>query len=342
MASNGQSGAVSPQTLHGPPYPSKYAGLGLLPTKNVDIPVSAVLVSLFICSAAFNMTIFRRNRRRGHKFVLSSLFFGFSMARITANVLRIVWACYPRNVRLAIAAQIFANAGVIIVFLVNLILVQRVLRAYHPRLGWSTPARVVFRFFFASVPACLIMLIVVVVYSFYTLDQSAIDKTHDVQVVALTYFAVLAFLPIPTVGLCFIVPRRQRIEKFGAGSMRYKLFLIIFAACLLTLGAAFRAGVSYYRVPSAQPRWFHQKACFYSFNYVIELIVVFTYALSRFDKRFHIPDGSSAPGHYVNGVPVSDGRVLDEELPWSASGQTMTESAWNSQLQTKMKQEAAV
>ena len=26
--------------------------------------------------------------------------------------------------------------------------------------------------------------------------------------------------------------------------------------------------------------------------------MVYIYALSRFDKRFHIPDGSSAPGHY--------------------------------------------
>jgi hypothetical protein len=269
------------------------------------------------------------------------MFFGFSMARISANVMRIVWACYPKNIRIAIAAQILASAGVIVIFIINLILAQRVLRAYHPRLGWSTPARIVFRSLLVSVIGCLFMLIVCVVYSVYTLDQSAINKAHDAQVVAVTWFAVLAFLPLPIIGLCFIIPRRQRIEKFGAGSMRYKLFLILFTASLLTLGAAFRAGVAYYRIPSTQSRWYLSKACFYCFNYLIELIVVFTYALSRFDKRFHIPNGSSAPGHYANGVPGSDGAVFDEELPGSVSGQTMTDSTWAVQLQDKSEQEAS-
>ncbi|KAL6898336.1 putative family C-likeG-protein-coupled receptor [Trichoderma evansii] len=329
------------ESIHGPPYPSKYAGLGLSPTRSVDIPISAVLLAFFICSAALNMTIFQLNRRRGHKFILSGLFFGFSMARISANVMRIVWACYPTNVRIAIAANILANAGVIIIFVANLILVQRVLRAYHPRLGWSMPARIVLRGLVASVIGCLIMLIICLVYSVYTTKQSIIDQTHIAQTVALTYFAFLAFLPVPIIGLCFIIPRRQRIEKFGAGSMRYKLFLLIFSACLLTLGAGFRAGVIYYRVPITEPRWFHQKACFYCFNYVIELIVVFTYALSRFDKRFHIPNGSSAPGHYVNGVPGSDGAVFDEELPASASEQTMTDPAWAIEFQNKTAPEAS-
>ncbi|PNP38719.1 hypothetical protein TGAM01_v208677 [Trichoderma gamsii] len=332
MASGSQNGAMQ---MQGPPYPPKYAGLGLTPTPSVDIPISAVILAFYIASAAFNMTIFQRNRRRGHKFVLSGLFFGFSMARISANVMRIVWACYPRNVRIAIAAQILANAGVIIIFIANLILVQRVLRAYHPRLGWSMPARIILRGLIASVIGCLIMLIICLVVSIYTLNQTTIDQTHIAQTVALTYFAFLAFLPVPIIGLCFIIPRRQRIEKFGTGSMRYKLFLILFTSCLLTLGAAFRAGVIYYRLPPTESRWFQSKACFYCFNYLIELIVVYTYALSRFDKRFHIPNGSSAPGHYANGVPGSDGAVFDEELPASASEQTMTDAGWAMEFQNK-------
>ncbi|KAL7784833.1 putative family C-likeG-protein-coupled receptor [Trichoderma ceciliae] len=300
------------------------------------------MLAFFICSAIINMIIFQRNRQRGHKFLLSGLFFGFSVARSVANIMRIVWAEYPTNARIAIAAQVLASAGVILVFVANLILLQRVLRAYHPRIGWSMPGRIVFRSLFVLVIGCLFMLIIAVIYSVYTLDQSAIDKTHVAQVVAVTYFAFLAFLPVPVIGLCFIIPRRQRIEKFGAGSMRYKLFLLIFTACLLTLGAAFRAGVTYYRVPIFQPRWFHQKVCFYCFNYVIEIIVIFTYSLSRFDKRFHIPDGSSAPGHYVNGVTGSDGRIFDEELPGNGSRQTMTGSTSDMPLQTEPGRPVAV
>ncbi|KAL6881296.1 hypothetical protein J3F83DRAFT_47478 [Trichoderma novae-zelandiae] len=338
MASSGQSGQVPPHLS--PPYPPKYAGLGLQPTPIPDIPVSAVILALFAASAALNMTIFQRNRRRGHKFVLSSLFFGFSMARISANVMRIVWACYPTDGRIGLAAQILASAGVLVVFVVNIVLVLRILRAYHPILGWSLPVSIFFRALYASVGACLVMLITSVVYGVYTLDQAAIDKTHDVQVVAVTYFAFLAFLPIPVVALCFAIPRRRRIEKFGSGSMRYKLFLMLFSATLLTLGAAFRAGVAYYRVPPTQPRWFHHKACFYCFNYAIELVVVFTYALSRFDKRFHVPDGSSSPGHYVNGLHGADGRVFDEELPGSVSGRAMNDSSWDTQLESKIELQA--
>jgi hypothetical protein len=47
-----------------------------------------------------------------------------------------------------------------------------------------------------------------------------------------------------------------------------------------------------------RPAWFHGKACYYCFNFVVEVMVVYIYTLSRFDTRFHVPDGSSAPGHY--------------------------------------------
>lgn len=285
-----------------PPYPPRGAGLGGIPTKSIDIPISAVLLALFIVSAAVHMTIFQLNKRRGHKFVLSALCFGFSMARIVANTLRIVWAVHPTNARIAIAASIFANAGVVLLFVINLILSQRLLRAYHPHIGWSLPGKIVFRFLFSSVGASLIMVIVAVVYSFYTLNPNSLAKIRDIQLFAVTFLAVLAFLPIPIVAFCLLWPRRGVTDAFGSGSMRTKIIALIFTAALLTLGAGFRAGVAFQKRPATDPAWFHHKACFYTFNYVIELIVVFTYAFIRFDLRFHVPNGSNAPGHYSRGV----------------------------------------
>ncbi|KAI8716700.1 hypothetical protein NCS52_00964200 [Fusarium sp. LHS14.1] len=83
------------------------------------------------------MAIFQLNLRCGHKFVLSALLFGLSMARIITNVLRVAWAVHNDNARLVIAASIFANAGILLLFVVNLILLQRVVRAYHPQICWS-------------------------------------------------------------------------------------------------------------------------------------------------------------------------------------------------------------
>ncbi|CAK7220993.1 hypothetical protein SBRCBS47491_004375 [Sporothrix bragantina] len=295
--------------MSGPPYPPTVAGLGGTPTPKVDDPISAVLMVFFIVGAASNMTIMQVNRRRGHKFLISGMVFGFCMARTTALIMRIVWASRQHNVNIAIAANIFTVAGVILLFLVNLIFSQRIVRAYRPRFGWSRPITILFRALFFSVPGVLLMVIPASVYSFFTLDTHKHDQTRRVQLVATTYMAVLAFLPIPIVLLTLFAPPRPphhgTVESFGKGQMRTKIGLLLFTSTLLALGAGFRAGVNYSVRPLTNPAWFDSKACYYCFNYVIEIIVVYTYTISRFDRRFHIPNGSSAPGHYAAGGAVA-------------------------------------
>jgi hypothetical protein len=125
-----------------------------------------------------------------------------------------------------------------------------------------------------------------------------------------TYFAVAAFLPIPLLLLRVIIPDGPPIEKFGHGRFRTKILILAFSSALLTLGAAFRAGINYVPRPSAHPAWYTSKACFYIFNFTIEIIIVGLYAIIRVDKRFHIPDGSHGPGDYERRPSF---RVLDEE-----------------------------
>lgn len=294
--------------------------LGVTPTKLPDIPISAVLLLLFAIGAASNMTIFQVNNRRNHKFAFSAATFGFCMARITASVLRIAWACHPSNISLTIAAMILVNAGVVILFVVNMVFFQRVLRSLHPHFGWSKTVGLVFKFLFFSIGACLIMVIVAGVYSFYTLDREVLAMIREVRLTAAVYLAVLAFIPIPGCILCLVFPRRQAVDKFGEGSMRTKITLLVFTATLLSLGAWFRAAIGFLPArPKSDPGWYNHRACFYCFNYVIELIVVFSYVLSRMDKRFWIPDGSSGPGHYSKGGPeknvsLSEEAVIDIEL----------------------------
>ncbi|ROW14511.1 hypothetical protein VPNG_03150 [Cytospora leucostoma] len=293
----------------GPPYALTTAALGGRPTVHLDVPICACLMFIYVISAATNMTIFQINRRRDHKFIFSSLLFGFSMMRITTLILRIVWATRPNSVNISIAASIFVQAGVMVLFVVNLIFAQRIVRSYHPAVGWSRTLSLVFGFLYFCVLANLIMVVTATVDSYFTLNTRTRRIDRDIELFVGTYLTVLAFLPVPITVLAVAAPRpssRKRPEKFGQGSHRAKIGLLLFTATILTLGAGFRIGVNFTTPrPASDPAWFHSKACFYCFNFVIELVVIFSYVISRFDRRFHVPNGSSGPGHYSGEREIS-------------------------------------
>lgn len=217
--------------------------------------------------------------------------------RVISTSLRISWATYPHNVRLGLAASIFLNAGVVVLYAINIFFTQRIVRARLPHIGWS-------KAFFAFVPLGIIlivlgilMIVVVVVQSYFTLNPNTLRIDHDVQLCVLTIFTVIAFIPIPVVLLALILPRRQHMDKFGAGSFRTKVLLVLCTSSLLTLGAAFRCGISFLppvSILEAVP-WYDSKACFYIFTFTIEVIVLYLYLVVRVDRRFHVPDKSSGP-----------------------------------------------
>lgn len=347
----------SQSAANGPPYAIPSALLGGRPTVSVDVPISAVFLVLFLVLAVVHMTIFQLNRKISHKFVFSGLLFGLSMARSTAMVMRIVWANYPTNTRIALAANILSQAGVILLFIANLFFTQRMVRAYLPAVGWHNLSRFVFRGLVASVVATLVMIIVTVIHSSYSLDPVVQDKDRKVQLVAGTLFAILAFIPIPVVLSAVLVSRSRRSgnktapssvaddsslpstvddkkqqvsssnpgrpEKFGTGRMRTKVRLLIFTSTILTLGAAFRVATSFMARPANDPAWYHSRACYYCFNFVIEVIVSALYAAVRFDRRFHVPDGSKMAGDYSrkpnSATTVSTGGSGDVEAGVAAA-----------------------
>lgn len=253
---------------------------------------------MFVMSAGVHFFLFQRNKRRGHFFIFSSMLFGFSLMRSGGLIMRIVWATNLTNVRVEIAANILAQAGSIIVFVVNLFLTQRVVRGAHPDFGWSTTARVIFRTLVVCVLACLIMLVAGTTQSFYTLDESIRAKDRAVQLFAGTLLTILAFLPVPTVLVAVAIPRRYRIEKFGEGSWRAKLLLLCFASTLLSLGAGFRVGVNFSPRLVADPAWYHGRTPFYVFNFVLDLVMSAAYIAFAFYRRFYVPDGAKGPGSY--------------------------------------------
>jgi hypothetical protein len=93
------------------PFAPPDAILGGIPTTKLDVPISAVFLVLFLIGAATHMTIYNMNSKRGHKFILSDLFFDFCMVRTVTTTMRIVWAFKPANNSVVLAAEIFENAG---------------------------------------------------------------------------------------------------------------------------------------------------------------------------------------------------------------------------------------
>jgi hypothetical protein len=235
-------------------------------------------------------------------FPLSALCFGFCMARIVTCTMRLVWSSYSTNIRIAIAAQILVQVGVIILFLVNLIFTQRIIRASYAHWAWKKWFSIVFNTYLATIIITLIALITVSIQSFYTLNTNTRRIDRAIQLYGATYFAVAAFLPLPLLLLKLLIPTKGPVEKFGHGRFRTKIITVTLASTLLTLGAAFRAGTSYLPRSRNRPAWYHSKACFYLFNFTIEFAVIVLYLAMRIDKRFIIPDGSRGPGHYANGV----------------------------------------
>lgn len=209
-------------------------------------------------------------------------------------VLRLAWSQYPHNVRLALAANIFVQAGTLLLYVINLVFAQRIIRAQHPRLGWNKAVSIASRILVALVIATLIIIIAVVVQSFYTLDASTRYIDHSLQLFGVTLYAVVAFLPIPMVIIGLVLPRRIRTEKFGQGRFRTKVTVLIAATLLAVLRAGFSAGVAWAPPVPLQDStpWFLSKAALYLLDFVPEILIVYLYAAVRVDRRFHVPNKS--------------------------------------------------
>jgi Protein of unknown function (DUF3112) len=226
------------------------------------------------------------------------------MARSLTCALRISWAYNLDNVQLSIAATIFANAGVLVLFVLLLIFAQRCLRAAFPKFGWNRAVHYVFMVAYIILPCTLVMLIVPSVYTHYTLSVSSLDACRDALLVGATYFSIFSFLPLAITIILAVLPKAANSENFGTGSWAAKLWIVGISSLLLCLGEVFRTAVNY--MPerlASDPYSFQGRACFYVFYFTVEIIVVYTFLFTRIDRRFWVPNGSK--GTYAAG-PIEE------------------------------------
>jgi hypothetical protein len=80
---------------------------GGVPTKTLDLPITVVFLVLFALGGFLHISIYKRNAKRGHKFLLSDLMFDFCMIRVVTCIFRITWS-------------IVSTRGVILVALITL------------------------------------------------------------------------------------------------------------------------------------------------------------------------------------------------------------------------------
>ncbi|KAL7269640.1 hypothetical protein RUND412_007675 [Rhizina undulata] len=269
-------------------------GFGGVPDKTTDVAVSAVFVAIFLALGAVHMAIFQKNRSRGHLFVFSAAIFGFCMSRIVTFAMQIAWAENLSNTRIAIAANIFISAGVIILYVVNLNFAQRIVRAFHPRIGNSKPMNMAFAAYYVSIVLVLIMVITTTVQSLNTPDMRTLEIDTKVRKFAIVWMTVFAFAPIPIILVARLIPSTSPPQNFGKkDGLNSKIIITIDAAILLSLSMSLRAATLFLPPrPITGPAWYTSRAAFYVFLPTLEILVVGMFAVARIDQRFFV-DGEA-------------------------------------------------
>ena len=245
------------------------------------------------------------------------IMFIFCVVRVATHILRIAWATRPENARLTIAAQVFTSIGVLIIYLVVFMLAQRILRATHPKWGWNKVLSKTCTVAYVLLAVALLTTIAFTIVSFYTLDTKVRSVALWIQRVSILYMLIFNVVAVALLLLSALLPRAPNSENFGTGSLESKMIILGQAMFFSLFIAGFRMGVSWSAPrPASRPAWFDSKAAFYVIEFGFEIIVVYLFLFTRFDRRYWVPNGSSKPGDYsrvdMKGVPALGMAELDE------------------------------
>ncbi|KAI9050084.1 hypothetical protein LZ554_006228 [Drepanopeziza brunnea f. sp. 'monogermtubi'] len=280
------------------PFKAQGAVLGGIPNATLDVPITVVFLMLFLIGGAFHFYTHEINRKRQHKFHLSALMFDFCLVRTITCTLRIVWTFKPDNNSLVLTAMIFENAGAVVLFAVNVIFTQRIIRALHPDFGWKPFLNTFFLFIISSVPFIIVHNIIFTVVSSYSQSAVVQNVVHGFLLFGLSYSLILSIIPILFIVPALVMPRSIPIERFAHGRFRSKIVILLVSTVLLFAGAIVRLISAVLKNPASKPGAIESKSIFYIIGFTSEIIVVVLYAVLRIDRRFWVPDGATGPGDY--------------------------------------------
>ncbi|KAH6719932.1 hypothetical protein BKA61DRAFT_707920 [Leptodontidium sp. MPI-SDFR-AT-0119] len=272
------------------PYKSPIAIIGGTPNPTLDVPITGFFLLLFMVADGFHFFIHEKNKKKKHKFHLSALMPDFCLVRTITCILRIAWGFRPTNNGIVLTALIFENAGAVVLFAVNAIFTQRIIRALHPNFGWSLVLNVFFFIAVYSVPFIIAYNIVFTVIAFYTLNPHIEAIVRGFLLFGLCYTLSLSLLPILCILPRTFVPHIVPIERFGTGIFRSKIGILLFSTVLLLAGAVVRLASHVMQHTTENPGVIESKQVFYIVGFAFEITVVVL--------RFWVPDGAKGPGDY--------------------------------------------
>jgi hypothetical protein len=259
------------------------AQLGGLPTPLPDVPVLAVFLFYFGVAAIVSLFLIHRHLQNEQQCVTPVLLLiavGERLLRVATCAMRIAWAFEVENVRIAVASQILMQSGVLLLYMVNLLLARRILRAAigdRPWMGFVLPIMSTL-----TVMSSIVIIASTVVLGL-TLDQRAIGACRNAQRAAATYQVILAIMPIVMLASAYIGHRRRIHTSHG---LRTALAITAISSLLALFMAGFKAGVIWDPDRSlSNPAWYDSKACLYILELGQEILILTLLVLTNVDKK---------------------------------------------------------
>ena len=148
------------------------------------------------------------------------------------------------------------------------------------------------------VVASLLMVVSATVDSFFDHEVETQESGRNVLLVGTTLLSVLSFVPVVVVLVgvgCFNSIKRHRRRFLRVGEkrrFRARVGLLVLVGGLLTLDVGFRTGVAYISSDgsSAGEKWYHSRAAYYCFGFLVEVAIVYLYGLARLSPWFRVGD----------------------------------------------------
>lgn len=187
----------------------------------------------------------------------------------------------------------------VVLFAVNVLFTQRIIRAMHPNFGWHPIPSTFILVILASVPLIIFWNIINLTVSFFLLNPAKIKIVKDLLLFGSAYTMFLSIFPMIFIAFAAATPTSGKIESFGLGSFQAKVVILLSASAILFVSAIVRLVSNLVVRPKENPAPVDSKAVFYVTGFTLEIIVVIIYAISRVDLRFWVPDGASKPGDYT-------------------------------------------
>lgn len=296
---------------------------GGIPAKGTDIPVSSVLLVVYLGLGIVHAIFFFKLSKK--TFIPGAMVMGFCFSRVVTMCLRIAWTANVTIKNLAIAANVFVNGGVLLIYVINLIFLHRYILQIFPSI--PTNGKHLFNLiahaYMLSVVPLLVLVIAPGVQLFLTTDPDIIVTDRTILRFAQCYLTVFVAVQVATVVVVWVYYflKSRKASGMSGKEVTIRASIIFFVGSLLLWIQAIKTRQTFY-TPTPQtphnPPWFLQRPILYAGLFLPEILCVLIYSVTNIRLRFLKPvrDGKivedpEAEGH---GNPTDGRAVVHEKI----------------------------